>query len=101
MKDEGMAQLLLYLAGDQRLSATVIEVPIKMTAYGWQIARVVRTVTHATDATTEDIPLEKMKVQGGAVVYAGYGPETNTLVFGTYTELDDEELGKHRQIDER
>lgn len=86
MIDEGMEQLLLYLNKDERLSATVIEFPIKMTTYGWQIASVRRECIDVesheiTDAMTEDIILEKLEVNG-QIVYAGYGPATKTLVIG-------------------
>lgn len=90
MKDEGMEQLLLYLAGDERLSVTVVEFPIVETAYGWQIASVIRerldTETHEiTNVTTENITLEKYEIQG-ETIYAGYGPITKTLVIGKIDE---------------
>lgn len=90
MTDEGMEQLLMYLAGDERLSVTVIEFPIVKTAYGWQVASVRREridmETHGiTDVTTEDIPLEKCEIEG-QTIFAGYGPDTKTLVIGKIDE---------------
>lgn len=91
MIDEGMKQLRLYLASDERLSATVMVFPIKKDAYGWRIASHKRTAsviqeTYGPDmsiakTTTEDITLEELFIEGNTV-YAGYGPVTKSLVVG-------------------
>ncbi len=98
MIDEGMEQLLLYLNEDERLSATVMEFPIKMTAYGWQIASVHReridVESHEiTDVTTEDITLEKHEIED-KVIYAGYGPATKTLVIGKPEQIEPVQKGQ-------
>lgn len=84
MINEGMKQLRLYLASDERLSATVMVFP-------WRIASHKRTAsviqeTYGPDmsiakTTTEDITLEELFIEGNTV-YAGYGPVTKSLVVG-------------------
>ncbi len=75
-----------FLSKDLPDDVTLIRVHIEKTFYGWRIKGDRELVpTLDVDHETETITLKKWII-GKATVYAGYGPDTKTLVVGRKIE---------------